>query len=156
MEYAVICIRPSNSSSQSTHDIQTNPANRTPSIRVTALKRLVSFYLSDVPCCFSPGRPVCCFACVSACIVVGGRPNPCLLHLSSRCFQWLTRDNHVLFSRVVFLGRHVGLCPSLSEAVLALAFCLSDQVWHFPASIFWSRRRFLNVCKTWNKRLKHD
>ena len=71
MEYAVICIRPSNSSSQSTHDIQTNPANRTPSIRVTALKRLVSFYLSDVPCCFSPGRPVCCFACVSACIVVG-------------------------------------------------------------------------------------
>ena len=41
--------------------------------------------------------------------VVGG--NPCLLILSSHCSQWLTRDNHVLFSRVVFLGRSCWALP---------------------------------------------
>ena len=119
--------RPLKPSSLSFHEIQTlPPANHTPSIRlILPTKELVSCLPSDVHCCIlCPG--MCCCLRVRMCFVVGGIS--CLLILSSHCSQWLTRDNHVLFSRVVFLGRHVGLCPSLSEAVLALAFCLSDQV----------------------------
>ena len=53
---------------------------------------------------FSPG--MCLLACprVFRCWGLS-----CLSNLSSHCSQWLARGNHVLVSRVCFLGRYVGL-----------------------------------------------
>ena len=119
--------RPSNSSSQFTHDIQTTPANRTPSIRVTALKRIVSFL--PVRCPLLLFAQVCAVCLrVRVYFVVGG--NPCLLLLSSHCSQWLASGQTCfIFEGGVFWARSCWALPFL-------ALCLSDRVLTFPSKHF--------------------
>ena len=97
------------------------------------------FYLSDVPCCFSPGMLL--FACVSACIRCWGFS--CLSILSGHCSRWLTRDNHVYF-RGWCLGRFM-LGSPLFEWSRLLGVLFVPIRFDIPSKHIWSRRRFLNV-----------